>query len=222
MGAVVLVPWRPGSPIREQNWEWTRPHLLSLGYPLFLGDVPGPWARAAACNEAARRAGDWGVAVIADADTIPEPDAIARAVVLAEETRGAIRPHDRLWNLNRAQSRIVGRRGTRAIRLTERSPKLLGGGLLIVSRAAWEKVGGYDERFVGWGHEDSALHTSLLAEAHWDRIEGQAWHLWHPRDALDTPERHRNAQMMREVQRKHRAKIARESRRRGYDVGAVL
>lgn len=222
MRVVTLVPWRPGNAVREQNWEWTRPHLEALGYPLFCGDRPGPWARAAACNEAARLAGDWDVALIADADTIPEAGAIQRAVELAKERKGAIRPHDRLWNLNTSQSRTVGRKGPRAVRLIDRSPKLLGGGLLVVSREAWEKVGGYDERFIGWGHEDSALHTSLLAEAFWDRIEAQAWHLFHPRDRVDTPERRRNAELMQELQERYRGRIEEESARRGWDIGAVL
>jgi hypothetical protein len=219
---VTLVPWRPGEATREQNWEWTRPHLEALGYPLFLGDRPGPWARAAACNEAARSARAWDVALIADADTIPQPEAIETAVALAIRTRGAIRPHDRLWNLTRIQSRSAGVRGPLKLRLPRNQPRLLGGGLLVVSRRAWDMVGGYDERFIGWGHEDSALHTSLLAEAYWDRIGGQAWHLWHPRDATDTPERRANQELMHAVQERYRPVIARESARRGWDIGAVL
>jgi len=222
MKVVVLVPWRGGDHIRERNWEWTRPHLEELGYEIVLGDRPGPWARAAACNEAARQAGDWDIAVVADADTIPEPDAVKRAVGLVRTTPGAVRPHDRLWNLSKAQSVVAGQRGPEQVRLTPRAAQLLGGGLLVVSRVAWEKVGGYDERFIGWGHEDSALHTTLLAEAQWDRISGQAWHLWHRRDRTDTPERMANRKMMHEVQERYRDVIEAESERRGWDVGAVL
>lgn len=118
------------------------------------------------------------------------------------------------------QSKILATRGE--VKLSPRQRQLPGGGLLVVHRRAWDAVGGYDERFVGWGHEDSALHTTLLAEAHWDRIEGQAWHLYHARDKTNTPERMANRQMMAEVQERYAHVIARESKRRGWDVGAVL
>jgi len=220
MRTVVLVPWRAGNRQREWNWRVTQPHLERLGFPLFLGDRPGPWARAAACNEAAREAGAWDVALIADADTIGEPEVIHRAVRMVGD--GAIRPHDVLYALNPAQSKILAQKGPLGVRLSPRQKTMLGGGLLVVSREAWERVGGYDERFIGWGHEDSALHTSLLAEAHWDRIPGRAWHLYHPRDNTQTLARLKNRQMMHEVQERYADVIARESEERGWDIGAVL
>jgi hypothetical protein len=195
---------------------------VELDWPIYLGDRPGPWARAAACNAAAAAAGRWDVALVTDADTIPSSRPIREAVQIAYETHGAIRPHDRLYDLNRSQSLIIGSRGPQALTLSPRQKILLGGGLLVISRRAWESVGGYDERFIGWGHEDSAMNTSLLAEAYWDRIPGEAWHLWHPRDATDTPERRTNRRMMAEIQHRHRPAIEKVSRERGWDVGAVL
>jgi hypothetical protein len=219
MGVVILVPWRPGEERREFNWRVTRPYLERFGWELFLGDRPGPWARAAAVNAAARAAGDWDVALIADADTIPEEAPVRRAAEIVGD--GAIRPHDRLWSLNASQSVQLSMTGPERVEL--RKTRLFpGGGLLVVSRTAWETVGGYDERFIGWGHEDSDLHTRLLVDASWDRIPGQAWHLWHKREAIHTPERLENRRMMEEIQERHRATIEAESARRGWDIGAYL
>jgi len=222
MDVVICVPWRGGDAQRERNWATVRPWLESLGHPIYLGDRAGPWSRAAACNQAARDAGDWDVAIFADADTLAEEDALRRAVDTVISTAGAVRPHDRLWNLSHAESTQVHRRGVDALKYRQKRRMLLGGGLLVVAREAWEKVGGHDERFVGWGHEDSALNTRLLVEAHWDRISGQAWHLWHRRDPKDTPERQANLRMMHELQEQYRAEIEEQSALRGWNIGAVL
>ena len=217
MSVVTLVPWRPGNRERERTWDFVRPKLEALGWRVVTGDGPGKWARAAAINDAARRAGDWSVALIADADTVPEVDAIHTAVERVAHDGGALRPHNKLWMLSRIETKrfMVGA----PIEPQTRHP---GGGLLVVSREAWDAVGGYDERFIGWGHEDSDFNTRLVAYSTWDISDGNAWHLWHPRDAKDTPERFQNHRMMKEVQHQYRSAIARASSERGFDLRTVL
>lgn len=75
-----------------------------------------------------------------------------------------------------------------------------GGGLLLVTREAWQTVGGYDESFIGWGYEDSDFNLRLLRHAGWDRVPGNAWHLYHGReDNKPRPEsKARHRQMLRE------------------------
>jgi predicted glycosyltransferase involved in capsule biosynthesis len=56
------------------------------------------------------------------------------------------------------------------------------GGLMnVVSRKAFEKIGGMDERFVGWGEEDSSFARALdtLVGKHY-RMDETIFHLWHP------------------------------------------
>lgn len=218
--AVTLVPWRAGNEHREALYAFVRPFIDAIGWPVFEGDSDGPWARGRAVNAAADIAGDWDVALIADADTVPDREAVRFAAGLALARGAAIRPHDRLYALNPAQTRWLLRKGLKRLNLHARQRTLPGGGLLVVSRAAWDAVEGYDELYEGWGHEDSDFHTRLLARADWDRIPGEAVHLWHPRDV--NPNVAVNREMMRETQTQNRPAIEAASRSRGYDVGAIL
>jgi hypothetical protein len=55
-------------------------------------------------------------------------------------------------------------------------------GIVVVPREAFYLVGGYDERYEGWGADDIAFGLSLetLYGPHL-RYPGEAIHLWHPR-----------------------------------------
>lgn len=222
MRIVVLIPWRAGELRRERNYAIVRPYLQELGWEIFEGDADGPWSRARAVNAAAQAAGDWDAALISDADTVGDPERFDVAVKLATARAGAIRPHDQLWMLSPEQTADFATFGPENVILTFKTPRNRGGGLLVVSRAAWDAVGGYDERFVTWGHEDSDLNTRLLVDADWDRIPGNAWHLWHPRDTTRTTQTIENRSRMRQTQARYAAEIARVSEARGWDVGSYL
>lgn len=217
-----LVPWRGGDELREQSWAVVSPMLKKLGHPVFTGDTEGIWSRAAAINAAAREAGNWNVAIIADADTLFEPAVVKRAVKLAAESAGAIRPHDHLFRLTPSGSIVAARDGVKHLEPRHIDREHPGGGLLVVSREAWDRVGGYDERFIGWGHEDTAFNTALLLKADWDRIEGNAWHLWHPDPERQNMSYRRNRILLQQVQRENAAAVREQERQRGWGLGAVL
>jgi hypothetical protein len=218
---VILVPWRGGDELREQSWEIVRPRLDGLGYPVITGDAPGPWARGRAINAAAREAGRWDIGIIADADTICDELALSRGIRHVMRTKGAARPHDRLHRLTPSGS-IAFARGA-ALEERHIEGDQLGGGYLVIHRQAWDRIGGYDESFVGWGHEDTALNIALLVKADWDRLPGEAWHLWHPEsrsrhDAAQRANRGRAKRLMME----HRDEIMAAERRKGWALGRVL
>jgi glycosyltransferase involved in cell wall biosynthesis len=55
------------------------------------------------------------------------------------------------------------------------------GGCVTVHREAFETVGGYDERFIGWSFEDRSFAYSLEAfYGATPRVKGPLYHLWHP------------------------------------------
>lgn len=218
----VLVPWRGGEALRERNWDIARPHLQRLHYPIYLGDKPGPWRRAAAINAAAEAAGDWEIALVHDADTIGDPVAIRAAVRHVVSTRGGARPHDSLWRLTRQGSGVVASCGTQAFAPHLATGTFRGGGLLVVHRAGWDAVGGFDESFIGWGCEDSAFNIGLLVNADWDRMPGNAWHLFHPPANQRTPECKRNQARLQRLYMTYNRRIAQAHRDKNWGKARIL
>lgn len=71
------------------------------------------------------------------------------------------------------------------------------GGCVVVMRKAFEEVGGYDERFRGWGEEDRAFVMALeTLVSPMSRIRGRLFHLWHERPGdFDDPHFPANRQL---------------------------
>ncbi len=202
---VILVPFRPATDRHHWLWDMILPHLESFGWPIYTGSCDGPWRRAAAVNDAARKAGDWGTALIADCDTIPDHDGILRAVEWVRSTGGGCRPHDQRYMLSQQQTVTAVQRGVHALPVKTLRAPWAGGGLDVVTRDAWDVVGGMDESYEGWGYEDSEFHVQMVVKSRWDRLPGHAWHLWHPTDA-NKPARE-SVLRYRETQRRHRAEL---------------
>lgn len=59
------------------------------------------------------------------------------------------------------------------------------GGLLILRKAAFEKIGGWDERFEGWGGEDDALSHVIYNRLTSKTFEFPFYHIDHPRTLND-------------------------------------
>ena len=155
----------------------------SQGYRVHLAQCPTPeWSKGAAVNPVANQTtGD--LLVLADADSFVAPEHLDRAISQAV-VRGWAMPHSVVKRLDRESSaRVI--RGTPGRQRLERSayPALPGGGILIVTRQAWEMVGGFDPRFRGWGGEDHCIGLALRCltgnEINPRRV-CPLTHLWHP------------------------------------------
>lgn len=182
MREVICIPWRPTKPDRvaafHETWQ-TLWHPLDL--PLYFGDSGHPrFHRAASRNAAALKAGDWDVALFADADVLLDPRNVREALRQAYAFDRVAFPHDRYQSLNKD-----GR-----AHLTSNAPT--NGGALAISRDGWERVQGYDERFGGWGYEDAAfrLATETLLGSP-IRIPGYMRELFHVKTGRSRSEEER-------------------------------
>lgn len=197
MKVVVLAPWRPGSEERQALWDFAR-RWWAEQFPAWdvfeaPGPLDGPFNRSAAINQAAALAGDWDVAVIIDTDTIPETRNIASGAQVAAATGQMVVAHTRRHMLSKAATPKVlgGYRGSWSDRgMVEKTWHDSVSCAVLVSRKLWDTVGGFDEKFVGWGYEDTAFRIACetLTGAPIITLDGDTFHLWHP----ISPEANRN------------------------------
>lgn len=186
----VLIPWRE-DPARKRILDWVLDRWS--GFPglkeIRLGESPeGDFNRSVALNDAADRAkGD--VYVVADADTTyADPDVMRLAIDgVASGVAPWALPYARYYNLREPiTERMLAGDTEGAFRepaSEDYDHCLLDSvsGIVVVSAQGWERIGGFDERFTGWGHEDRAFASALTAMVGpCRRYASAVFHLWHP------------------------------------------
>lgn len=147
----VLVPWRTDHGPRERAWNYLRPLWEATGHEIVVAsdDGHGPFNKSQAINRAfANSTGD--VVVVMDADGLPplpefDPDLPWQPL------------YDRTEYLSAATTDAVYAGADPWRCIPERSFPMCTS-ILAVRRDAWP---GMDERFEGWGGEDTALRVTL-------------------------------------------------------------
>ena len=189
----VLVPYRSDGGWRNDVWVYLKSSYwnpLKNDYTIEENAGPhGDFNRSAAINRAARFASayqwGWEVAVIADADTWVPSHQLADAVVLARRTGRLVFAFTSVIELSEYYTkRLVETNGDRVwpdvehVRTADIETE---SSMLVVPRKLWDCIGGFDERCVGWGAEDSIFaHAATILGGTPLRIDGAAFHLWHP------------------------------------------
>lgn len=173
--AVIVIPYRGTDRWRREAFARVHAQARTLGLRVVVGDSGDePFAIGRTWNRLAVDAGEWDYLVRWGADFLLEDPRQVLAAIRALEGRdgyvsAASRAH-RQTHLE-AKRRIVRYRGPATF-----------GAPSVVTRTVWESVGGFDERFTGWGHEDRAfLHGVELLFGKRARVPGGQCVLWHPR-----------------------------------------
>ena len=162
-------------------------------------DSPDPVFNLALCRNLAVASLDDpdDVVVLGDADTLPEPDALRAAVAAARTSH--------LVHLPYTAYHWLGPNGSAQFAAgipPERCDfELINGacsGVYVTTRRAWERHGGQDPRFRGWGYEDAAwnlAHTTMLGAAP-QRHPGRVYALHHHAETRAGTQYDANAALM--------------------------
>ena len=156
----------------------------------------GPFNKAWGLNVGARASGG-SVLLFGDADVIV-PGGLGDAARLCAGRAQVVKPYRDLIDLTSEASARVRELGADALAghdaafarnrdgIGERLS--LCGGWFAIRRDAFAALGGFDERFVGWGGEDDAMTTKVerVRLATFELDGGPALHLWHPRSVPST------------------------------------
>lgn len=185
----LIVPRRRDGGHRDRVWDFCKRYWTATRpkWRIVEGDHDeGPFNRAAAINRAAR--GRWDVAVILDADTLLDAEAIDSAIEQTLDTKAVSLPfsHRLLLSARGTERVLAGEehwdRWVESVQRPNDRYRYISGSL-VVPRCLWDAVGGFDERFCGWGGEDDAFFAACTVlsghDARTSRIPGKAWHLWH-------------------------------------------
>ena len=202
---LVGVPWRDRKNInRTRALECVVANLKnSTGLEVNLVDGKKiKFSLSAARNAAVELAKERNksIVVICDADSLINPNSLINAIELARTAESVVLPYSIVRYLNQ--------RGTHRVLSGKMDPNDAPdiawfdwsvGGAFVTRPEIWDRLGGQDERFTGWGCEDTAfsITASKMGMPH-VRVEGTMNHLWHPSAEKETdPAYYVNAELLK-------------------------
>jgi Glycosyltransferase like family 2 len=188
MSIPVLVPRRLDHGWRDEIWDQLKTRYWGLlpGFRVCEGfHDDGPFNRSAAINRAAESRHWDDVAVIADADSFVPREQLLEAVETARisgrltSALTFVCQFDQAFTESFIRDGLVVMQNFR-IEHVRTKPIETQSNCIVVPRRLWDEIGGFDERFIGWGGEDNAFwRAAEIRRACVERVTGAAFHLWH-------------------------------------------
>jgi N-terminal domain of galactosyltransferase len=187
---IILVGRRDDNGHRDELWRLCRDRWDDLlGWPIVEGHHDdGPFCLSVASNRAAATAGDWDTAIYVGSDWLTlDAHQIHEAVDVATTTGKMTFAHNQTVILDKKATDVFIDSDGALLDLSEGAwHNNTFSGVFAITRRMWDRVGGFDERFIGWGWDDLAFWAACCATGRgYERIDGIIVHLWHPRSRAD-------------------------------------
>ena len=190
MKITVIVPFCPDGGQRDANYSWVTKRLRKL-----LPDaeilVPTqntlPFNKSAAVNKAAKMASN-DILMVCDADIAFDMDLIKNSLEIVNDVPW-ISPFCERWDLTHVSTNEVLKAPCDVemksfgidVKRKYKEVRCRAGSVFIMTKKNFYKVGGFDERFAGWGFEDSAFELAArYTIGDCAEIDNIVYHLWHP------------------------------------------
>ena len=238
MNLSIIMAYKPDGGIRDRHCKWTAARyremfpaaeiIISTDKSSKAEDGWDSFCKAKYINAGVERAKNNNI-LITDIDVVFIKNTILKGLDHIKDHCGIL-PFSVIYYLNRKQTEEILNSKPKwqmpRVKLAQAKKRIRIGlkpnGMHLLTKAAWRKSGGYDERYTGWGSEDSAFLWSLVTMNTKEilRIDGNCYHLWHPLD--NTRHRKRNERVTELTQKYiaakfnpyEMAKILREAGRR--------
>ncbi|MFK9094062.1 galactosyltransferase-related protein [Bacillus salipaludis] len=208
----IIIPFQTDHGPRAKAFEWIKSYYARVmpEAELCLGIINGEDInKSKAVNLAAKKA-TKDIFVIADADVIYSPNIIVEAIRLLDKSAWVV-PFTEVYNIEwQGTERLLNTKPKWPIDVkygeyTKSNWVYEGfaGKLFVIPRVNFEAVGGFDERFIGWGGEDDAFsHAVRTLCGEIVNIKGKIFHVWHPSSNYQTnPNGKANADLLGRYER---------------------
>ena len=78
------------------------------------------------------------------------------------------------------------------------------GGICMFRKDSINKIGGWNENFIGWGAEDDFVSIKVQNYLNWKQIENKCYHLFHQRESPNMNEYQRNLNLLQQLSQLNR------------------
>jgi predicted glycosyltransferase involved in capsule biosynthesis len=194
----VIVPFCPDGGRRDQNYYWVTKRIRAL-LPEAEVIIPLqeylPFSRSATHNYAAKMAKN-DVLLFCDADMVFDIDLIENGLKIVHDVPW-IAPMNQKWDITWQSSNqllsmpVDVKLKDLDLNISRKwgAERCRAGAMIMITKENYFKMGGFDERFNGWGYEDNAF--LLMCEAtigSFVETDNIAYHLWHPLSVNQYPD----------------------------------
>lgn len=142
------------------------------------------------------------IVVFADSDLIMNPDGLIEGLKAISQYE-MVNPYNSVIDLDPQETGLpieqivsINRPGRGE---TDHQKVPLCGGICIFRKDAINRIGGWNENFLGWGAEDDFESIKVKNFLSWTEISNKCYHLFHNRETPDMTNYQRNLQLLNQL-----------------------